>query len=266
MKLDFAIEPPMPTVVWKGWDRRSLERLHQEYTGNDPFPHVVIDGLFPEQVLDAVVKELEKVEYAESRSFYGADWKFAQPDPYRHGPATRRLLHDLNARPFIELVEGVTGIAGLIPDPHYFGGGYHEIRSGGFLKMHTDFNWHNKLKLDRRVNVLIYLNRDWQESWGGDLRLSSAELKEFKCIWPTFNRMVIFGTTDHSFHGHPDPIIVRGSIVRRSLALYYYSSGRPAEEILRAKATNTTYRERTGESFHETRLQKLKRRVSRVFR
>src|SRR5438034_178076 len=84
---------------------------------------------------------------------------------------------------------------------------YVHAEPGGFLKVHVDFNVHPKLKLDRRLNMLIYLNKEWREEWGGDLELWDADRTMCrKKIAPLFNRTVVFSTGDSSFHGHPHPL------------------------------------------------------------
>ena len=119
----------------------------------------------------------------------------------------------------------------LIPDPYLIGGGLHELRNDGFLNIHADFNRHPKMKLDRRLNILIYLNKDWKNEYGGQLQLWDKNMK--KCeqnIVPTFNRMVIFSTTDSSYHGNPIKVCHPKLISRKSIAMYYYSNGRPSSE------------------------------------
>ncbi len=102
---------------------------------------------------------------------------------------------------------------------------------GGFLKVHADFNWHPKLKLDRRLNVLIYLNRDWKDEYGGALELWDRSMTgPEKSVLPVFNRTVVFSTTDFSYHGHPHPLACPEATTRKSVSLYYYSNGRPDEE------------------------------------
>lgn len=141
------------------------------------------------------------------------------------------LLAQFNSGPFVEFLEQLTGLGGLIPDPHYWGGGLHQIQTGGKLDIHADFNIHPKLKIDRRVNVLLYLNRGWKEEWGGQLELwDNAMTKKQVSIAPTFNRMVVFNNTDFSFHGHPEPLTCPPDVTRKSMALYYYTNGRPEEE------------------------------------
>src|SRR5262249_8347004 len=104
--------------------------------------------------------------------------KLATRDEAQLGPLTRHFIYELNSAIFISALERITSISGLIPDPHLFGGGLHQILRGGFLKVHADFNRHEKLGLDRRVNVLIYLNRDWQEEYGGHLELWDRGMKQ----------------------------------------------------------------------------------------
>ena len=125
----------------------------------------------------------------------------------------------------------LTGNRGLIPDPYFGGGGLHQIESGGFLKIHTDFNVHPKLKLDRRVNMLVYLNHDWRDEWGGHLELWNAAMTERRQkIAPLFNRTVVFSTTDSSFHGHPHPLATPSGITR-NLSRSTTTRGRPEDSV-----------------------------------
>lgn len=221
----------------------------EEYASNTPFPHIAIDNFFPEFVLDNVLKEFPKPDDIEWQRFKNsAEKKLASRHEQQMGDATRLLLYQLNSATFISFLETLTGIEGLIPDPHFEGGGLHQIEPGGFLKMHVDFNKHAKLKLDRRLNLLVYLNKDWQEEYGGCLELWDSEMTRCeKKILPIFNRFVVFSTTDFSYHGHPDPLACPEGRTRKSLALYYYSNGRPAEEV-KEQAHSTIFLARPNES------------------
>jgi hypothetical protein len=151
--------------------------------------------------------------------------KLASEAETQMGAMTRFLLYQLNSATFIEFLEKLTGTDGLIGDPHFLGGGLHQIVRGGFLKIHADFSRHPKLNLERRLNILIYLNREWREEYGGHLELWDRDMRECrKKILPVFNRCVIFNTTTQSYHGHPDPLNCPEGETRKSLALYYYSS------------------------------------------
>jgi hypothetical protein len=145
------------------------------------------------------------------------------PD-YLH-PRIRTLFYAFNSRPFIRVVENICGIEKLIPDPYFLGGGFHEIATGGHLSMHADFNHHRLMDVERRVNLLIYLNRDWKEEYGGQLELWRTDMSEcVHSIVPIANRCAIFTTTQESMHGNPQPIAHPAGRSRRSIALYYYTA------------------------------------------
>jgi Rps23 Pro-64 3,4-dihydroxylase Tpa1-like proline 4-hydroxylase len=149
------------------------------------------------------------------------------------GPKTRALIQFLNGQEITGFLETLTGIEGLIPDPQLAGGGLHELRNNGFLNIHADFNYHRALKLDRRINLLLYLNKDWEADYGGELQLWDTDMKACVASYlPLFNRCVIFNTTDNSFHGNPNPVkLPDNKRARRSIAFYYYTNGRPAGEV-----------------------------------
>ncbi|HEY9035902.1 MAG TPA: 2OG-Fe(II) oxygenase [Pseudomonadales bacterium] len=205
-----------------------------------PFPHIAIDDFLSTQTVHELVRAFPDIKKQESQ--YGDelrmdDGSFAQREkrwlssPVAVKPVIRRLYWELNSADFLECLELLTGIDGLIPDPHLFGGGLHETRTGGYLNVHADFNKHPWFRLDRRLNLLIYLNPDWQAAWGGDLELWERDLSAcVKRISPIAGRAVLFSTTRDSFHGHPHPLACPDHVTRKSLALYYYSHGRPAHE------------------------------------
>ena len=205
----------------------------EAYAQAQPFPHIVIDNFLPEALLNTALSEFPQVDSIDWQRFNNSvEKKNASRDELQMGETIRILLYQLNSSTFIKFLETLTGIDGLIPDPHFVGGGLHQIERGGFLKMHVDFNKHKTLKLDRRLNLLIYLNQDWQEEYGGNLELWDQDMTQCeKKILPIFNRCVIFSTTDFSYHGHPNPLTCPEGQTRKSLALYYYSNGRPAEEV-----------------------------------
>ena len=122
----------------------------------------------------------------------------------------------------------------------------HQSQRGGYLNIHADFTVHpHKRQWRRRVNLLIYLNKDWQPEYCGDLELWSRDMKEcVQKIRPIFNRCVIFNTDEDSFHGLPDPIQCPEEMTRKSIALYYFT-----EEKAIPKKRATNYRARPGDGF-----------------
>ena len=218
--------------------------LRDAYRDAQPFPHAVLDQLFEDEELETVLAEFPSAEQMR--------WmRFDNPREKKLGfyhelseisPAIRRFLDAMNGFEMLTFLEQLTGIDGLIPDPYFGGGGLHQIEAGGFLKIHADFNVHPKLKLDRRLNMLIYLNHDWRDEYGGHLELWDAAMQRcVQRILPSFNRTVIFCTTDTSFHGHPHPLTPPPGATRKSVSLYYYTAGRPQDE--RSAPHDTIFRE-----------------------
>lgn len=207
---------------------------HQEYITGDPFPNIYFDDFFKPEVLKEVLAEFPDLTKKADYSFNDPNQvKLASKGEYRFGPKTKTFMHYLNSQPWLEFLSELTGIQNLIPDPTFDGGGCHQIQPGGMLKLHADFNKHPVTKLDRRLNVLIYLNEDWHEEYGGHFELWDREMKESrKKILPLFNRMAMFTTTSTSYHGHPNPLTCPPDRTRKSLALYYYTNGRPEEEVI----------------------------------
>jgi Rps23 Pro-64 3,4-dihydroxylase Tpa1-like proline 4-hydroxylase len=156
----------------------------------------------------------------------------------------------------------LTGIQDLISDPFYRGGGLHNILPGGKLGVHADFNKHQKYDLDRRLNLLLYLNKDWKEEYGGHIELWDKNMQKcVKRVLPIFNRVVIFTTTDHSFHGHPDPLNCPNPMSRKSLALYYYTHGRPEED--ESQTHSTLFKLRPGEKEEDKWKMKVKKQIDK---
>jgi hypothetical protein len=217
--------------------------LREEYANAQPFPHVVIDGLFDDADLDAVLGDFPAPDATRWVRF---DNPLEKKLGFSHEQSvvtdrTRRFLDAMNGFEMLLFLERLSGIEGLIPDPYFGGGGLHQIEPGGFLKIHADFNVHPKLHLDRRLNMLTYLNKGWREEWGGHLELWDADMGQCRVkIAPLFNRTVVFSTTDTSFHGHPHPLAAPAGVTRKSVSLYYYTAGRPEAE--RSAPHNTIFR------------------------
>lgn len=216
-----------------------------------PFKHMVIDGLFRVDMLRAVAAEYYPPEDPRWNRFKDKS-REVKLGMNREGdlPArVRELTRELNSEPFLRKLTELTGIEGLIPDPYLEGGGMHQIVRGGKLAIHADFNRQQYMQLDRRLNVLVYLNEDWDEAWGGKLELWDREMKACEAaIAPHFNRMVVFLTDDYSYHGHPDPLDCPPDRTRKSVAMYYYTNGRPEQE-LSGDAHSTLFKERPEETF-----------------
>jgi hypothetical protein len=234
------------------------EAEHAAYTSNTPFAHIVIDDFFDPKALDAVVAEVDSVDrsmrYAKFLDRETDHNKFAFfPDVV--GPNTARLAQCLNSGPFLTYLEKLTGIPDLIADPSYFGGGIHWIENGGYLEVHADFNHLKKYNLERRINLLLYLNKDWKDEYNGQLELwDRSTMTKRKEVLPIFNRTVIFSTVKEALHGHPTPLNAPAGVARKSLALYYYTN--TWEPAVQAHTT----------LYHISQKHKVRIRVSRIVR
>lgn len=227
-----------------------LEKYSSQYQNAHPFPSIYIDDFINPELLDKVLSEFPDLSKKEVFYDNPNEKKHATKGDKDFGPNTKILVNYLNSEPFLDFLQKLTGIKEkLVADPYYEGGGFHEIKAGGFLKIHVDFHKHRELKLDRRLNLLIYLNKDWEESYGGHFELWEKDMsRPATRILPIFNRMAMFSTTGSSWHGHPDPVTCPPDRSRRSLALYYYSDGRPESELKRSERNRitTTFAARKG--------------------
>jgi hypothetical protein len=197
-----------------------------EFEHAQPFPHLVIDDLWSEQWLDQIA-----AEFPDPRD---PRW-ITYPDPKEYGkrcggpncwgPETARWIDYARSIEATVALELATGIQPLTADT--IGGGMHMTSEGGRLEGHVDFNIHpDHPGLERRLNMLVFLNTDWKPDWGGALYLGADRQVE---VQPLFNRTVIFATSNKSWHGHPDPIV--GDHLRKSLAVYYYAPTRASTRI-----------------------------------
>jgi Rps23 Pro-64 3,4-dihydroxylase Tpa1-like proline 4-hydroxylase len=233
------------------FDPEHLKKLadqHREaYSSGLPFPHIVMDRFLPENVLDEILEEFPSPKDIDwyDRKVSQQPGKLESRSETQFGAKTRHLLSQFNSGVFVAFLESLTGIQGIIPDPHYFGGGLHSIQRGGLLKVHADFTWYERLKIDRRLNLLVFLNKDWPEEYGGHFQLWDESMTECrKKVLPLFNRCVVFSTSEKSYHGHPDPLSCPEDRTRKSLALYYYTVGRDEKDT--ARTIETLWQDRPG--------------------
>jgi hypothetical protein len=219
------------------------QQFKQQYQSADPFPNIYFENFFNPDVLDAVLEEFPNLEGKDDLRYHTPnEIKLASRGERRFGPVAKAFAHFLNSEPFLLFLQELTGIQEtLTPDPYFEGGGFHQTKPGGFLKIHADFNKHRQTGLDRRLNVLVYLNKDWKEEYGGHFELWNREMTHcVKKILPAFNTMAMFTTSDFSYHGLPNPLTCPPDRSRQSLALYYYTNGRPAHEINKGLEDHTT--------------------------
>ena len=222
-----------------------------KYINSKPYPHIVIKNFFNREFLNKITKEFPNLSKIKTSINYDNknEVKFANNKRRVFQKNTKSLFEFLNSQQFISFMQTLTSIEEiLLPDNSLSGGGLHEIKRGGVLKIHTDFNKHPIKNLDRRINVLIYLNKNWKINYGGHLELWNKNMSKcIKKILPVFNTIVIFFFFFFTNHGHPKPLRCPEYTSRKSISTYYFSKGRPKEEIIKTyKKNRTEFKNRTG--------------------
>jgi len=216
---------------------------------NYPFYHQVIDNFLDSKKAKEISKEFPE---------YDSDIWYCYNNPlenkktcnswYQFGPQTYRTLSFLNSKEFILQLQKITGIKKLYPDIGLHGGGLHIHGPGGKLNVHLDYSIHPKLKLQRKLNLIIYLTEDWNSEWGGSLEFwshnpeTNRPKEKVVTIDNIFNRAILFDTTQNSWHGFPEPLTCPDNTYRKSLAVYYLTD--PSEGTdQRLRALYAPYKE-----------------------
>jgi len=200
------------------------ESLQTKFLNNHPFPWIIIDGFLEAGYCEQMASGFAMVMKGCRRS--SSSRSTVQRKKWTKNPMTslqQEFFNEINSVEFVAILKSITGVDPLYPDPYLTGGGMHESDDGGFLMIHTDFNQLRITKKHRALNLMLYLNPDWQEEWGGCLELWPESLTEkAHTILPLMNRMILFRTSEESYHGHPIPMTLPKGVTRKSLAVYYY--------------------------------------------
>jgi len=228
---------------------QELLRTHKlKYQETLPYPHIVLDGFLETWAANKALTVFPKV--------VDKGWiHYIHVNEKKHGlnkleliPKFIRehIIKEFNSIRFIDYLERLTGISNLIPDTSFEGGGIHQTERSGFLNIHADFTVHpHKKNWRRRVNLLLYLNKNWEVSYNGDLELWDKEMTHcVRKIAPIFNRAVIFNTDQDSFHGVPEPLNCPDENTRKSIAIYYFTEEKPGS--FKKRATNYKARPNDG--------------------
>jgi Rps23 Pro-64 3,4-dihydroxylase Tpa1-like proline 4-hydroxylase len=206
-----------------------VEKLHEKFKNGQPYEHVVVPNFFSTEMannLYAMFPEPLDIAY---------DWKhYDNPieqkytlNKFEKTSIFTRLFEYLQSSEVVELFKRVTGIENLEADPYLHGAGLHAYPTNGKLDVHLDYGIHPFSQKERRCNLIVYMNRNWRNAYGGHLQLWDANMKNCKeIIAPDWNTAILFRTSDISFHGIPSPIECPDGMYRKSIAIYYVSDAR----------------------------------------
>jgi 2OG-Fe(II) oxygenase superfamily len=245
------------------------DAIRTQYRAAEPFPFFKIDGFLESSFLEQVVAAYPTYEDArrQGREFSAVNEKLKVqvtdrdkfPDP------VRRLADVLSGHEFLADLEYITSIPRLLSDPAFRGGGMHLTNSSGRLDVHVDFNYQSEDQMFRRLNILLYLNPIWEDSWGGRIELWNKDVSHCEHSFnPALNRCVVFETSEISYHG-VTPITCPKDVTRKSFAAYYYTKEAPASWS--GEAHTTIFRARPDEQFRGRVLmpvERMKRRVGQT--
>jgi Rps23 Pro-64 3,4-dihydroxylase Tpa1-like proline 4-hydroxylase len=211
---------------------RFAEEHSRAFQEAQPFPHLVFDYFLRPEVAEQLLADFDVSEHGWTYLHHINEKKKQLTNRERMQSTTLQVIDGLQTPEFIRTLEVVTGLDRLIPDPELEGSGMHETGRGGYLNMHVDFISHAVRRSWRRqLNLLVYLNHDWQDEYGGHLEFWTRKMENCAVrIAPKFNRCVVFQTSKISYHGYPKPLLCPEGRKRRSLALYYYQDeGKPLQ-------------------------------------
>jgi Rps23 Pro-64 3,4-dihydroxylase Tpa1-like proline 4-hydroxylase len=216
----------------------NLETLNKEFINAKPFPNVEIDNFFKPEIAEALYKVFPKTTDDQKWVIYNnpIEKKYALTD-FSSLPQFKDLFDLLQTNQFVELIKKISGIDNLESDPHLHGAGLHQHVPGGKLDMHLDYSIHPISGKERRVNLIIYFTKDWEDDYGGAIQLWNEDFSACeKKLSPCFNKAILFRTSDVSYHGLPLPIKCPEGNSRKSIAIYYVSDPRPDLVNVRYKA------------------------------
>lgn len=212
------------------------EEIKNQFQSKKPFRFVSFENFFKADKAEEILNAYPSIKDGlwDGTTYVDQKNKFRKVD-FEPGTVMDKVFKELNSKEFLLWLEGITNIEEpLIADEELFGGGLHQSTNGAYLNVHVDYNIHPTTKYHRRLNVLVYMNKDWKDEYEGHLELwdlSNGNKTQIAQVAPLFNRCVIFETNEISFHGHPIPLNTPNNVNRKSIATYYYTKNRPAEEI-----------------------------------
>lgn len=203
----------------------NTQDLTLRYSKAEPFSYVVIDNFLSQEYIENLEQQFPTDFENWHRYENPLEVKYANDNLEGMSKDIRQLFYILSTDEVTGIFSKISGISDLEYDPYLHGAGLHSHSRHGRLNMHLDYEKHPNLKnKERRLNIILFLVKDWKEEWHGDNQLWDSEMKECKVrTYPKFNRAIIFQTNEISWHGLPEPLQCPEGVFRKSLAYYYVS-------------------------------------------
>lgn len=202
-----------------------FQNLNNEFVGTPPFPMIVLDNFLPSDFAFKMAEECETIPDQYWTTFTRNGSYMKECKLLQHAPVAYEFVNSMHNALGMEWITKLTNISDLIPDPYLTGAGYSRSFTGDSLKLHTDFNWNEQIKVHRMLSFIIYLNPNWKEEWGGHLQFTDFNKeKVIQNVVPVFNRAIIWRYHKRGFHGYPDPLTCPEGMSRNTFRLFYYYS------------------------------------------
>jgi len=199
--------------------------LETEYRKHPEYSKLEIKNFLPLDIVRLMSEELNNLPLEVGKKFTRKGSCMYEYNDLEITPVQDAVVNALHSSPFLKWLQEVTDTIDLIPDPHLVGAGYSKSYAGDSLKIHTDFNWNEQLHLHRQLSVIIYLNENWEEEWGGCLDFYDTDREEvLSRVVPAAGNLVIWSYHNLAYHGYPEPIKCPKEQCRKTLRLFYYVS------------------------------------------
>jgi len=219
MKIKKAILDRIDSKFSNTYELQTVYRAHPCYS------LIEIKNFLPIDVTRKLAKELDGIPLENCKHFTRRGSNMYEHNCLDDTPIADEVVHAMHSATFINWLQQVTDTVDIIPDPHLVGAGYSKSFKGDSLKVHTDFNWNDELRLHRRVNAIVYLNEDWKEEYGGHLEFwdtkNTAMLSKIK---PDAGNLLLWSYHNLAYHGYPEPMNCPTNNPRKNLRLFYYVS------------------------------------------
>jgi len=200
-------------------------KLNDRFVGTPPYPMIVLDDFLPRDFAQKLEAECDNIpekywtEFTRKRSY------MQECNDMSVAPVAQEFVNQMHSQAGMNWLTAITGIKDLIPDPYLVGAGYSRSYRGDSLKIHTDFNWNDKMKLHRMLSFIIYLTDDWQADWNGHLQFKDFDNKNIiQNVETKFNRAVLWRYHKRGFHGYPEEITCPANTCRKTFRLFFYVS------------------------------------------
>jgi Rps23 Pro-64 3,4-dihydroxylase Tpa1-like proline 4-hydroxylase len=207
------------------FDDTNVKRLKNDFLTNTPIPLFTVDNFLKKEIALNLYNETSTIDERYWTTFTRNGSHMKECKQLDHAPCAFNIVSHLHSSVFLHWLTSVTGIEGLIPDPHLVGAGYSKSFKGDTLQVHTDFNWNEQLKLHRALSLIIYLTPDWKEEWGGALDFYNSDKTSVEnTVSCMFNRLLIWKYHRYGFHGYETPLACPENLYRSTFRLFYYTS------------------------------------------